>query len=667
MEVNNLLKEVRLKIAKGDFEAAKALLFDESTEHANANADNPEAQALKARILGLTDGFEKAQSMFFDLESVWPSNFNLFKMHCKFLQEFGNYNDAIALGKNILNKFANNPEAYELQIENCELAGNTEEAWKICAKAIDTFPDDYRFLSKKEAISPVLNEDYLVDEAIEGIKDEMTVKHISATNENVYMLLSLFKGRRGVHAVQTKMGKSWGYLPNRRDLLEDDIRAHLSGDKTLGIYLTDINNTSSLMVFDLDVRKQYMKNYAQSHEERARINDLLAESCKKMCDLCSASGLQPMVEKSGNKGLHFWFFSAEPIACKYWRALGNWFFRRLNFYPDELSWELFPKQDKVAEDGLGNLVKLPLGTHRKTGKLSLFVDQTTFDPFPDQIEILKNTPKIDRAQFESILGAITVDNCVSDAAPLKSAAPKAEVQRTENEVARGEQVDDSEFKISVKIPLPERNTMEVEQLLIGCKPMWLIMEKAKNEHRLEENEKHAFIYIFAHLGDEGKVFVHQVMNQLEDYQPDLINTMIKAVPPNPSGCAKIRRHIPEYCGSENCNCQFRLPQGSYQSPVIHAGIFPNKGNFTQSATLRQPANLSGNTIVGGESGGIDKLMQEYAELNMQIERIRERGAILRRQINKIFNDAGTDVIETRIRVYHKLPDSEEPFKLLQSK
>lgn len=47
--------------------AAKALLFDESAEHTNANADNPEAQALKARILGITDGFEKAQSMFFDL------------------------------------------------------------------------------------------------------------------------------------------------------------------------------------------------------------------------------------------------------------------------------------------------------------------------------------------------------------------------------------------------------------------------------------------------------------------------------------------------------------------------------------------------------------------------------------------------------------------------
>lgn len=662
MELNTLLKEVRMKIAKGDFEKAKELLFGEEFVHSDKTSDNIEAQALKARILGFTDGYDKAQTMFFDLESVWPNNFNLFKMHCKFLQESGNYNDAIALGRHILNKFANYPEAYELQIDNYELSGNNEEAWKTCNKAIDSFPDNFLFLSKKETLVPVLNENCLVDEVIEEIKNEMSVKHIPATNENIYMLLNLFKGRRGVHAVQTKMGKSWGYLPERRDLLEDDVRAHLSGEKTLGIYVTDINNTSNLMVFDLDIRKPYMKKYAESHEERARISGLLNESCKKMCELCSASGLVPLIEKSGNKGLHFWFFSSEPIACKYWRALGNWFFRRLNYNPDELSWELFPKQDKVAEDGLGNLVKLPLGTHRKTGRQSLFVDQDTFEPFPDQIEILKNAQRIDRAQFESILGAITVDNCVSEPRQVRT-----EVQQPASEAVSCEQTDDSNFNISVKIPLPERNTIEVEQLLTGCKPMWLIMEKAKREHRLEENEKHAFIYIFAHLGDEGKVFVHQVMNQLDDYQPDLINTMLKAVPPNPSGCAKIRRHIPEYCGIENCNCQFRLPQGSYQSPVIHAGVFPNKGNFVPQGALRQPASLSGNDTFGGESGGIDKLMQEYAELNVQIERIRERGALLRRQINKIFNDAGTDVIETRIRVYHKLPDTDEPFKLLPSK
>ena len=117
MEINALLKDVRMKIATGDFESAKELLFATDKEEGNV-----EAQALKARILGFTDGIEKAQSMFFDLESVWPDNFKLFKMHCDFLQETGNYNEAITLGRQVLSRFKLEPEAYMLQIDNFELA-----------------------------------------------------------------------------------------------------------------------------------------------------------------------------------------------------------------------------------------------------------------------------------------------------------------------------------------------------------------------------------------------------------------------------------------------------------------------------------------------------------------------------------------------------------------
>ncbi len=200
--------------------------------------------------------------------------------------------------------------------------------------------------------------------------------------------------------------------------------------------------------------------------------------------------------------------------------------------------------------------------------------------------------------------------------------------------------------------------MEVEQVLAGCKPMWLIMEKAKNEHTLEANEKHAFIYTFANIGEEGKVFIHQVMNQLDDYNPDVVNQMIKAVPPNPSGCNKIRKRIPHLCTSDCCNCQFRLPDGSYASPVVHAGVFPSMQNVTKSF-VQKPASLSNSDSFGGESGNIDRLMTEYAKVNLEIEQLRSRASLLRRQINKIFNDSGKDTIETRIRVYHKLPEDNE--------
>lgn len=660
MEITELLKEVRFKIATGDFSSAKELLLG-----SDSTAGNVEAQALTARIVGFTDGVEKAQSMFFDLESVWPDNFKLYKMHCNFLQEIGNYNEAITIGRQILSRFKLEPEAYLLQIENLELAGQNEEALNICNQALKNFAGSSEFLTKKEILLPIVNGNFIADESIEEVKSELTVKHIVASDENIMAYMSLFRGRQGVHAVQTKMGKNWGYIPERREMMAEDVRMHMSGQKTLGIYVTDVNNLSSLMVLDLDIRKAFMKNYAQNPDERARITALLHENAGRLFELCKASGLTPLAETSGNKGMHFWFFSQEPIACKYWRALGSWLINRLNAIPEELSWEVFPKQDKVSSDGLGNLVKLPLGTHQKTGRQSLFVDSTTFEPFEDQIEVIKNVVRMTRQDFECILGAITVEAVHNNSSVGFGDAEFTPAKTSTNNskaMTLCEDVPDN-FRIDVRIPLPERNTLEVEQVLSGCRPMWSIMQKAKTEHYLTQEEKHSFVYTFAALGEEGKVFVHQVLNQLDDYQPDLVNAMIKAVPPNPTGCSKIRKRIPHLCSVDCCNCQFRLPDGSYASPVIHAGIFPNTGNFSVTA-VRQPANLATNEMYGGESGGIDRLMQEYTTIINELEALRSRAALLRRQINKIFNDSGKDVITTRIREYHKLPEADEPLKSL---
>ena len=258
MEITALLKDVRLKIAKGDFKAAKELLCGIDSEQSNVETD-----ALKARILGFTDGVEKAQSMFYDLESVWPDNFDLFKTHCDFLQETGLYNEAIMVGNQMLAKFKLHPEAYLSQIENYELAGLNNEAFKLCSVALKSFPNNMEFISKNQMLLPIVNGDFVIEENLEDVKQELKVKNIIASDENISAFMKLFKGRNGVFAVQTKLGKNWGYIPERRSMLPDDLRMHMSGFKTLGIYVTDTNNTTSLMVLDLDIRKQFMKSYAQ--------------------------------------------------------------------------------------------------------------------------------------------------------------------------------------------------------------------------------------------------------------------------------------------------------------------------------------------------------------------------------------------------------------------
>jgi len=658
MELNEILKQIRIKIARGDFSGARELLLGSA-----GIGENAEAQALGARLLGFTDGFEKASSMFLDLEAVWPDNFEVHKMHCQLLQEHGDYNGAVIAAGRIIARFATRAEAYEILADSLELSGKPAEALQAVTEGLAGFPGLGSLIERQTRLSAAVNRSDISTNGLEEIKNELTSQPVLPTEENVQLLMTMFKGRSGVHAVQTRMGKSWGYIPEKREMTAEDLRRHLGGEKTLGIYLTDLNNTSRLMVMDLDVRKAWLNAYGNSPEERKRINGLLKSSCDQMSEICQMAGLTPMIETSGNKGLHFWFFGGDDFACRYWRSLGSWLVSKLRNIPEELSWEVFPKQDRVPVDGLGNLVKLPLGTHQKTGRKSYFVDRQTLQPFPDQIVVLRQAVRICRGDFEKILGTITVDNCSEvsaagktggNAVEFKPCRPAGDARSSVAESAKYEE----NLSLAVRIPLPERHTLEIEKLLTGCRPMWEILEKARHEKALSEEQKHAFIYIFAHLGEEGRVFIHQVMNQLPDYQPDAVNAMIKAVPPNAPGCARVRKRIPELCGVDRCSCQFRLPAGSYASPVIHAGIFPGTG--AGKVCEISPARLSGREAIGGESGGIDRMMQEYMHMTEELMRLRERASLLRRQINQLFADAGTDRIETRIRVYQKLPDEETP-------
>jgi hypothetical protein len=657
MNLAEAMKDIRLKIARGEFQAAADAL---STR--NDVNDNAEAQAMGARILGHTKGFDMAIDMFLDLEAIWPDNFEVYKLHCQFLQEQGEYNEAIETAKKMVKKFPTSQLSYEMLIDNLELARKTTEALEITQKALVNFPDQPSLLEKLERLKLIFNRMELGEENIEEIKTELCLDHPAPISENIELLLKTFSGRSDVHAVQTKMGKTWGYIPEKRALTKDDIVKHLKGERTVGIYFSSPENTTCLMALDLDVKKPWLNAYENTSQERKRINRLIKKSALGMLEICEMAGLAPLIEYSGNKGLHFWFLGSEQFACHYWRTLGGWLVKSLRMQPEELSWEIFPKQDRIEKDGLGNLVKLPLGIHQKSGRRSFFIDAKTFRPYSDQMQILKTLEKIDRQKFERTLGAVTIDSCKDQSAKTdKSCSLPGPVVKSAGKA--GEEIqnyDDKDVKLDIQIPLPERHTLEIEKLLSGCRPMWEILEKARHQKSLTKDEKHVFVYIFSHLGEEGKVFIHQVLNQLPDYQPDAVNALIKAVPPNAPGCTKVRKRIPHYCEGANCNCQFRIPEGCYASPVIHAGIFPCAGKDRPGlAVLRQPANISGREALGGESASIDRLMNDYQVECEKLTRIRERAALLRRQINRIFDEAGKDVIETRIRTYRRLPEDRQ--------
>lgn len=236
------------------------------------------------------------------------------------------------------------------------------------------------------------------------------------TNERdiAKLLAADFIERRDVKAIQTPDG---AYMPHRdgpqrkyedRPLIPfnlDALVAHVEGKQTYGHYLVKPETeTARCFVFDIDFNKQSPYHDPELDMD-VEINprEVWAgptTTCKK--DLAiqltvMANGLavrthkmfgcKTIVSYSGNKGMHVigCFDPGTPshavraaaqtvieTAGCFEPLRGNNFWKHTTGFPS-LDIEVFPKQDAVKADGFGNLVRLPLGINRKSGKAGFFL------------------------------------------------------------------------------------------------------------------------------------------------------------------------------------------------------------------------------------------------------------------------------------------------------
>lgn len=207
-----------------------------------------------------------------------------------------------------------------------------------------------------------------------------------------------------------------------------DFQEHLEGSATMGHYLINPETqTCKFFAFDLDVRKvsdEYKPTwegvpitprdllhtdhpYAKAlKEDLLRLAEGLARRASRVLNI------QTAIVDSGGKGLHVYCFTGEipgEAAQKLGHRLlesfrcftptrGQNFWRHSN--PDifqDIEIEVFPKQATVNEGSMGNLMKLPLGEHRVTGRVSTFLT-TNSNPsewttlLPEEVLIERNQP-----------------------------------------------------------------------------------------------------------------------------------------------------------------------------------------------------------------------------------------------------------------------------------
>ncbi|MGD9555106.1 MAG: DEAD/DEAH box helicase family protein [Arcobacteraceae bacterium] len=234
-------------------------------------------------------------------------------------------------------------------------------------------------------------------------------------SQKIALFKSLFIGREDVYAKYwiNKEGTKKGYSPvaytfRGTDYIPIDdniIQSHLEGKIRLGTYAVVNQTMAKFLVLDLD--------------KQSFIDD--ARAIKKICDELH---LIPLFEisKSGN-GIHIWFFFENLVKASDARKLGDILVTKAMDISDGIDMgsydRMFPNQDFVAPDALGNLVALPLHFGSRSENKTVFIDIDTMQPFNDQWDVLKTAKKLSAYQ----LNIIVRENIISNGLDEESLMP----------------------------------------------------------------------------------------------------------------------------------------------------------------------------------------------------------------------------------------------------
>lgn len=158
------------------------------------------------------------------------------------------------------------------------------------------------------------------------------------------------------------------------------LQKHLYGQKTYGIYPLLPDNCSSLLVVDFD-----SKGWAKDTKA------FIAE--------CRKHNLESHLERSrSGDGAHVWFFFEDKYLASKSRNIFLTILRNAKiidkFSRDESFDRIFPSQDYLGDNEIGNQIVLPLQGKSRQDLNSVFLDKETYLPVEDQWLYLSKIEKI---------------------------------------------------------------------------------------------------------------------------------------------------------------------------------------------------------------------------------------------------------------------------------
>jgi len=382
---------------------------------------------------------------------------------------------------------------------------------------------------------------------------------------------TLFAGREDVHARQwSKPGGETGYTPIHEPLTPSVIKQHFHGQFTIGVYPVRLDGTVTFFALDLDIDKSALQRARGDTAFAQELRATLATEGLRLLSVLVELGFKPLFENSGYKGRHFWVFLSEPAAAEVVHLLGRmlvaWQSPQL---PPGLHIEFFPKQGSLKGKGLGNLIKLPLGIHRRTGKRSLFLDAKS-QPLADQFAALRGVERLARPALYAAVerlktlapgGAAAADAAAPWEGPSELSATAPKPVAAPAPPARAAVWTEADFESDPR----------VRHLLHEC-PVLAELKRTVDEHRrLSHEEQLVLIHSMGHVAG-GPQAVNYLLTKCVDVGPEkLMKDRLKG---NPVSCPSIRKKIPHMTRRVPCNCPFEFASDRYPTPVLHLLTLP---------------------------------------------------------------------------------------------
>lgn len=437
-------------------------------------------------------------------------------------------------------------------------------------------------------------------------------------------LMNSFAGREDIYSIETLQAGSKRQPDTQMvPLTEQEIYRHLEGTVTVDTYIQRTNATVRYIVADIDVSKKILLSNDRGSDVYHSYLNKARKTAEELLKIYRTFGLTGYLEYSGCRGYHVWLLFSEWIPVRYANMFCDVLEQKLSLQDDGINMEFFPNKTRIKPGKYGQAIKIPCGFHVYSGELSYFMDENGRKEW-DLNTFLDNLAKFSLQSLKKVL-----------AAHLEIKEPSA-----------GKTVDTNLDAFS-------EASGSVIEILQKCSLMCYLCQKAFKTGYLTHFERQSVLYVFGHLGGDGRQFVHQIMSMTLNYKYNITEKFIRRIPEKPISCVKLRNQYKQITAEYGCSCIFKRTKNCYPSPVLHAiALFENVETGITIPTSRTVNRENKQEFLNELN--IHKKAQELAEKLLGLRKQKRSLDIsvgkLERELEKLYDAAETDCIEIEMGV-----------------